>query len=137
MIQVAASTFRMGSDAHHAEEAPVRTVTVDEFRIDAHAVTNRDYAAFVRATGYVTVAERPLDPKQFPGAPAENLVPGSMVFRRTRGPVDLRQMAHWWAWTPGASARHYGGRGRGHGPPDRTGTDVAGCGRGNAGRAGG
>ena len=58
------------------------------------------------ATGYVTVAERPLDPEDYPDAPAENLQPGSMVFTRTAGPVDLRHMNQWWAWTPGASWRH-------------------------------
>ncbi|MEU7862687.1 SUMF1/EgtB/PvdO family nonheme iron enzyme [Nonomuraea sp. NPDC049141] len=57
---------------------------------------------FVAATGYVTVAERPLDPADFPGAPPENLVPGSMVFVPTRGPVDLRHLSLWWRWTPGA-----------------------------------
>jgi formylglycine-generating enzyme required for sulfatase activity len=111
MTWIPAATFRMGSDAHHAEEAPVRPVSVEGFFIDTCAVTNRRYGEFVRDTGYVTVAERPLDPALFPGAPAENLVPGSMVFRRTRGPVDLRQMAHWWAWTPGASWRHPEGPG--------------------------
>ena len=95
----------MGSDAHYAEEAPARPVEVSAFRIQRTAVTNAAYAEFVAATGYVTVAERPLDPADFPGAPAENLVPGSMVFRRTRGPVDLRHLSQWWAWTPGASWR--------------------------------
>jgi formylglycine-generating enzyme required for sulfatase activity len=104
---IPAATYRMGSDdGHHAEERPVREVAVEGFWIDTHAVTNRDYAAFVADTGYVTVAERRLDPAAFPGAPAENLVPGSMVFHRTSGPVDLKQMRHWWAWTPGASWRH-------------------------------
>ncbi len=56
-------------------------------------------------TGYVTVAERPLDPADFPGAPPENLVPGSMVFTMTAGPVDLRHLDQWWRWTPGASWR--------------------------------
>ena len=59
-----------------------------------------------RRTGYVTVAERPLDPSAFPGAPAENLVPGSLVFTRTKGPVDLRHLSQWWTWTPGACWRH-------------------------------
>ena len=68
--------------------------------------TNREYAAFVAATGYLTVAERPLDPAAFPGAPAENLVPGSLVFVGTDGPVDLRRLDRWRAWTPGASWRH-------------------------------
>jgi formylglycine-generating enzyme required for sulfatase activity len=101
----------MGSDAHYPEEAPSRRVTVRAFRIAERAVTNREFAAFVAATGYVTVAERPLDPADFPGAPAENLQPGSLVFRRTPGPVDLRHINHWWAWTPGASWRHPEGPG--------------------------
>lgn len=98
--------FRMGSDAHYPDEAPSREVAVDGFWIDVHQVTNRAFAAFVGETGYVTVAERPLDPADFPGAPAENLQPGSMAFTRTPGPVDLRQMSQWWTWTPGASWRH-------------------------------
>src|SRR5262249_58303845 len=61
---------------------------------------------FADATGYVTVAERPLDPADFPGAPAENLVPGSLVFTMTPGPVDLRHLSQWWTWTPGACWRH-------------------------------
>jgi formylglycine-generating enzyme len=98
--------FLMGSDLHYPEEAPAHLVRVDDFWIAATTVTNREYAAFVAATNYVTVAERPLDPALFPGAPAENLVPGSMVFTGTAGPVDLRHLSQWWAWTPGASWRH-------------------------------
>jgi formylglycine-generating enzyme required for sulfatase activity len=92
----------MGSEDHYPEEAPVHPVTVSGFWIDRHQVTNRDFAAFVAGTGYVTVAERPLDPADFPGAPPENLVPGSLVFTRTTGPVDLRHLSQWWAWRPGA-----------------------------------
>lgn len=99
----------LGSDDHYAEEAPVRTVAVDGFWIAPHPVTNAEFAAFVEQTGYVTVAERPLDPADYPGAPAENLVPGSMVFHRTAGSVDLRHLSQWWAWTPGASWRHPAG----------------------------
>jgi formylglycine-generating enzyme len=106
MAWVPAATFRMGSDAHYPEEAPAHPVAVDGFRIDRHQVTNRDYAAFVDQTGYVTVAERPLDPADFPGAPPENLQPGSLVFTRTTGPVDLRHMSQWWTWTPGACWRY-------------------------------
>ena len=69
-------------------------------------MTNTDFAEFVGATGYVTVAERQLDPADYPDAPAENLQPGSMVFTRTAGPVDLKHLSQWWAWTPGASWRH-------------------------------
>jgi formylglycine-generating enzyme required for sulfatase activity len=96
----------MGSDGHYPEEAPVHTVAVGRFSIRATTVTNARYAKFVEATGYVTVAERPLDPKDYPGAPVENLVPGSLVFTMTSGPVDLRHMNLWWTWTPGACWRH-------------------------------
>ncbi|MDA0178851.1 formylglycine-generating enzyme family protein [Solirubrobacter phytolaccae] len=106
MKPISATTFRMGSDVHYPDEAPARAVTVGAFSIAAHAVTNREYAAFVAATGYLTVAERPLDPSDFPGAPVENLQPGSMVFVGAPGPVDLRHLSQWWAWTPGASWRH-------------------------------
>ena len=92
----------MGSDAHYAEEAPRHTVRVDAFEIDTVEVTNERFAEFVAATGYVTVAERPLDPADYPGAPVENLVPGSLVFTPTDGPVDLRHISQWWTWTPGA-----------------------------------
>jgi formylglycine-generating enzyme required for sulfatase activity len=106
MVRVEGATFAMGSDDHYPEESPVRPETVDGFWIDSHQVTNREFGAFVRATGYVTVAERPPDPADFPGAPVENLVPGSMVFTGTSGPVDLKHIAQWWAWTPGACWRH-------------------------------
>jgi formylglycine-generating enzyme required for sulfatase activity len=92
----------MGSDAHYPEEAPTHRVRVDGFAIDPFPVTNERYAAFVADTGYVTVAERPLDPRDFPGAPPQNLVPGSLVFTPTPGPVDLRHISQWWTWTPGA-----------------------------------
>ena len=100
------ATFRMGSDSHYPEERPVHPARVEGFWIDRFQVTNRQFAAFVEATAYVTVAERPLDPADFPGAPRENLLPGSLVFTRTDGPVDLRHLSSWWTWTPGASWRH-------------------------------
>jgi formylglycine-generating enzyme len=102
MVSIPAGTFRMGSDRHYPEEAPARTVAVGTFSIDRFEVTNAEYAAFVEDTGYVTVAERPLDAADFPGAPAENLVPGSLVFTMTPGPVDLRHLSQWWTWTPAA-----------------------------------
>lgn len=106
LVWIPAQTSVLGSDAHYPEEAPAREVAVDGFWIQRHQVTNADYAEFVAATSYVTVAERPVDPADFPGAPPENLVPGSMVFRRTAGPVDLRHINLWWAWTPGACWNH-------------------------------
>jgi formylglycine-generating enzyme len=102
MARIAGGCFLMGSDAHYAEEAPAHPVAVDPFWIDREPVTNELFAAFVAATGYVTVAERPLDSADFPGAPPENLVPGSLVFTPTPGPVDLRHLSQWWTWTPGA-----------------------------------
>jgi len=105
MAWIPSGTFRMGSDRHYPEEGPAHSVSVGGFWIDRTQTTNREYAAFVEDSGYVTVAERPLDPADFPGAPPENLVPGSMVFTGTRGPVDLRHLSQWWTWTPGAGWR--------------------------------
>jgi formylglycine-generating enzyme len=105
MVRIPGGEFTMGSDRHYAEEAPAHHVRVDGFWMARCQVTNAQFAAFVEATGYVTVAERPLDPADFPGAPPENLVPGSLVFAMTPGPVDLRDLSRWWTWTPGASWR--------------------------------
>jgi formylglycine-generating enzyme len=102
VVRLEGGSFAMGSDRHEPEEAPAHRVEVDAFGISPCAVTNAEFADFVRATGHVTVAERPLDPAEFPGAPPENLVPGSLVFTPTRGPVDLRHLSQWWAWVPGA-----------------------------------
>lgn len=106
MVRIPAQTTVVGSDVHYPEEGPAREVTVDGFWIQEHQVTNAQFVEFVDATGYVTVAERPLDPAAYPGAPAENLQPGSMVFQRTTGPVDLRHVSQWWRWTPGACWNH-------------------------------
>jgi formylglycine-generating enzyme len=111
MVWVPGGTFRMGSNDFYAEERPVQDVQVDGFWIDRHPVTNEQFSRFVAATGYVTVAERAPDPALYPGAPAENLVPGSMVFVPSSGPVDMGNLANWWAWTPGASWQHPRGPG--------------------------
>jgi formylglycine-generating enzyme len=101
-VELPGGLFAMGSEDHYPEEAPVHRVRVDEFAIDQAPVTNEQFATFVRDTGYVTVAERPPDPADFPDAPPENLQPGSLVFTPTAGPVDLRHLSQWWTWTPGA-----------------------------------
>ena len=106
LVRIPGQTVVLGSDRHYPEEAPARSVDVDGFSIMARAVTNTQFAEFVDATAYLTVAERPLNPADYPDAPAENLQPGSMVFTRTQGPVDLRHLNLWWTWTPGASWRH-------------------------------
>jgi len=105
-VDLPGGTFVMGSDDHYPEEAPTHRVRVGAFSIDATTVTNAEFAAFVEATGHVTVAERDIDPAAFPDAPAENLQPGSLVFTPTRGPVDLRHLSQWWRWRPGACWRH-------------------------------
>ena len=110
-IAIAGGEFAMGSNDHYPEEAPAHRVRVDAFAMAPTTVTNREFAAFVRATAYRTVAERPLDARDFPGAPEENLLPGSMVFMGTAGPVDLRHLSQWWAWTPGANWRRPFGAG--------------------------
>ena len=115
MAWIPDGTFRMGSDGFYPEERPVHQVRVDGFWMDTRPVTVEDFRRFVKATGYVTVAERPLDPGEYPDADPGLLVPGSLVFHRTAGPVDLRDYSNWWAYVPGASWRHPdgpGGRGR-------------------------
>ena len=77
--------------------------------MDAYPVTNRRFRDFVDATGYVTIAERPLDPVLYAGARPQDLVPGSLVFVMTDGPVDLGDFRNWWAWVPGTTwARPFG-----------------------------
>ena len=93
MAQIACGTFRMGSDAHYPEERPAHSVTVDGFWIDRYAVTNADFAVFVAATGYLTFAERPLDPALYPGADPDLLKPGSAVFSMPRRPGAAAQHA--------------------------------------------
>ena len=111
MKPIPGGTFWMGSDCFYPEESPVHEVTVDGFWIDEHPVTVAEYRRFVAATGYLTVAERPLDPASYPDADPALLVPGSLVFRRTRGPVDLRDYRNWWAYVPGACWRQPAGPG--------------------------
>ncbi|GJF13834.1 hypothetical protein NGTWS0302_34830 [Mycolicibacterium cyprinidarum] len=103
---VPGQTTTVGSDTHYSEEAPTRMAIVDGFWMHTHQVTNVQFAEFVSDTGYVTIAERPVNPADYPGAPPENLQPGSMVFQRTAGPVDLRHLNQWWTWTPGACWNH-------------------------------
>lgn len=102
MVELSGGTFRMGSTEFYPEEAPVREVTVRPFAIDRHPVTVAEFRAFVDETNYVTVAERPLDPSMYPDALPELLVPGSLVFRQTTGPVDMRNPHQWWDYVPGA-----------------------------------
>jgi len=106
MVWIPGGTFLMGSDRHYPEEAPAHKVKVAGFWIGAYAVTNAEFGRFVDATGYVTVAERPADPADYPGAQPELLVPASVVFKKTRGPVDLSNPYNWWTYVAGADWRH-------------------------------
>jgi formylglycine-generating enzyme len=112
MAWIRGGTFRMGSADYYPEERPVHRVAVDGFWIDRHPVTVAEFRRFVAATGYVTVAERPLAAADYPEADPDLLVPGSLVFQRTPGPVDLRDYTNWWAYLPGASWRQPLGPGR-------------------------
>ncbi|MBD2746664.1 formylglycine-generating enzyme family protein [Microvirga sp. BT688] len=105
MAWIQGGTFRMGSDKHYPEEAPVHRVTVDGFWIDRTPVTNQDFRRFVDATGHVTVAERKPDPKDYPGALPEMLKAGSLVFSPPDYPVSLSDWSQWWAFTFGATWR--------------------------------
>jgi formylglycine-generating enzyme len=105
MIWIPGGTFRMGSDRHYREEAPAHDVDVDGFWMDATPVTNRQFKEFVRATGHVTVAEVPPDPKHYPGALPNMLYAGSLVFTRPARPVDLRNWGEWWTFLKGANWR--------------------------------
>ncbi|MFN3002831.1 formylglycine-generating enzyme family protein [Mycolicibacterium wolinskyi] len=125
LVEVPGGSFRMGSTSFYPEEAPIHTVTVADFAIEKHPVTNAQFAEFVDATGYRTVAERPLDPALYPGVADEDLQPGSLVFRPTPGPVDLRDWRQWWDWAPGASWRHPFGPQRAECRPDHPVVQVA------------
>ncbi|QIK62045.1 formylglycine-generating enzyme family protein [Leucobacter viscericola] len=103
MVRIPAGSFVMGSTEFYPEEGPVHERTVETFDLDQHPVTNEEFAEFVAATGYVTVAERPLDPELFPELPEHELSPGALLFTPTSGPVRLDDWRQWWRWVPGAN----------------------------------
>ena len=106
MVELPGGTFRMGSDRFYLEERPVREVSVEGYSIDRRPVTVAEFRRFVNATGHVAWAEHAPEPDDYPDVDAADLVPGSLVFRRTDGRVDLRDVRNWWRWTPGADWRH-------------------------------
>jgi formylglycine-generating enzyme len=111
MVWIPGGAFTIGSNEHYPEEAPAHEVTVDGFWIDRHEVTNAQFARFVEATGYVTLAERGLDPKDHPGVPPELLVPGAVVFTPPESLLNLVDFSQWWRFVPGADWRHPQGAG--------------------------
>src|SRR5262249_22556365 len=115
-VWVPGGEFTMGTDGELGwpDEKPAHRVRVDGFWVDATEVTNAQFRAFVEATGYVTTAEKVPDadeilrqlPPATPPPPPERLVPGSLLFTPTAGPVKLNDFSQWWKWTPGADWRH-------------------------------
>ncbi|HEY4335494.1 MAG TPA: formylglycine-generating enzyme family protein [Puia sp.] len=121
MVWIPGGTYNMGADNDQAspDEYPKHAVTVAGFWMDRTEVTNKQFAAFVAATGYVTTAEKKPDWNQLkqqlpPGTPKpdENLlVPASLVFSPPDHPVDLNDYSQWWEWKKGANWRHPHGSG--------------------------
>jgi formylglycine-generating enzyme required for sulfatase activity len=125
LVELPGGAFRMGSTRFYPEEAPVHTATVASFAIEKYPVTNAQFAEFVADTGYLTIAERPLDPALYPGVAQQDLLPGALVFRPTAGPVNLRDWRQWWDWAPGANWRHPFGPDRDAGQPEHPVVQVA------------
>lgn len=106
LVHIPAGEFLIGSDGHYPEEAPQHRAQVIAFQIERAPVTNRDFSRFVHDTGYVTVAERPLDKDEYPHLTVEKRAAGSLVFEETDGPADLRNWRLWWKWRAGANWQH-------------------------------
>ena len=111
MMWIPSGTFIMGSTNGQPDELPLHPVTLDGFWMDKTEVTNEQFQKFVEATGYVTIAERKPDPKDFPGADPAMLVPGSVVFRPPAEDPGLENHYAWWKYVPGANWRHPEGPG--------------------------
>jgi formylglycine-generating enzyme required for sulfatase activity len=113
MVYIPKGKFKMGgkSEQASADEYPRLEVSVAHFLMDEHEVTNRQFKAFVDATGYLTVAERPIDwevlkqqlPPDTPRPDSIFLQPGSLVFQSTKSRVNLQNYSQWWIWTTGAN----------------------------------
>jgi formylglycine-generating enzyme len=106
LIELTGGVFRMGSQQFYPDEGPVHDRHVEPFAIEQHPVSNAQFSEFVSDTGYVTVAERPLDQALFPELAPGELEAGSLVFTPTPAPVDLSNWRQWWRWSVGADWRH-------------------------------
>jgi sulfatase modifying factor 1 len=102
MTWIPGGEFSMGSENFYPEERPVRQVSVEGFWMDERPVTAAEFRRFVRETKYVTLSERPLPAEDYPDADPDLLVPGSLVFRKSTGPVALDDYRNWWEYVPGA-----------------------------------
>ncbi|WP_225889568.1 formylglycine-generating enzyme family protein [Chitinophaga terrae (ex Kim and Jung 2007)] len=105
MVWIPAGSFMMGSEEFE-DSKPVHKVTLEGFWMDEHEVTNAQFAEFVKATGYVTDAEKPLKPEDYPGVDPDKLKPGSAVFTPPAHPVALDNPMQWWEYVYGASWQH-------------------------------
>lgn len=106
MVFIKGGEFTMGSsDPSFIDATPLHKVKIADFWMDEHEVTNAEFAAFVKATSYKTIAEQELDPKDFPGVSADKLVPGSAVFSPPNYDVSLNNPLIWWKYEKGASWR--------------------------------
>jgi sulfatase modifying factor 1 len=102
MTWIPGGTFEMGAEHFYPEERPVRRMSVDGFWIDRAPVTVAQFRRFVAETGYLSFAERPLDASRYPDVDPAALMPGSLVFHKTPGPVDLGDVRSWWRYVPEA-----------------------------------
>ena len=109
MVWISGGTFNMGSKHGKPDELPVHKVTLDGFWIDKTEVTNEQFAEFVKATKYLTLAEQKPNPLDFPGVPEEKLVPGAVVFEPPPGNPPLNNHRIWWIWKAGASWKNPNG----------------------------
>jgi len=118
MALIPGGSYRIGAGAQLPEEQPGRVLRISPFCLDRSEVSNDRFEAFVAATGYVTVAERPLSRDQFPDLKASERAPGSLVFQPVPGSGPIEELS-WWHWVPGADWRH----------PEGPGSDLAGRGQ--------
>ena len=116
MVLIPGGTYNRGGNSHQSSpnEFPVHKVKVDSFYMDIHEVTNQQFLDFVNATWYITTAEKPINwnelkkqlPPNTPKPSKEFLLPGSLVFTKTKGPVSLLNESKWWSWVQGANWKH-------------------------------
>jgi formylglycine-generating enzyme required for sulfatase activity len=126
MVPVRGGAFTMGDDDERSEERLAHRVAVSDFWIDRHEVTNAQFARFVAATGYRTVAERGLTAVEHPELPPELLAPGATVFASPQGMLQLVDVRGWWQFVAGADWRHPEGPGSSiEGKANRPVVDVA------------
>lgn len=119
MVWISGGEFSMGAEdaadmndvgmRATVDSRPIHRVYVDGFFMDKTDVTNSEFEKFVKATGYVTIAERKPRAQDYPGAPPENLIAGSVVFAPPDRPVPLNNYFQWWTYVPGANWRHPAG----------------------------